>query len=310
MKCPRCGSAGFFVLFAGADRLYRTTDREFQVVECSQCSLLRLEPQPTAEELARFYPENYWWQPDDSVAGWLEGLYRNAVLSDHVRFVLPGIEGREPVLDVGCGGGSFLAALGKRGARVVGLDFSANAAAVAWRRNGVPAVCGALTSAPFPPETFGAITMFHVLEHLPQPGAYLAAAQRLLAPHGRLYAQVPNAACWQFLLLGRRWTGIDIPRHLIDFRADQLEDMLEECGFRVLRKKFFSLRDNPAGLAASLFPQLEPMSRRVRNVKESPGSRLLKNLLYVFFVALAAPLTALEAAAGAGSTILIEAAKK
>jgi SAM-dependent methyltransferase len=308
--CPRCDNAEFTVLFTGSDRLYHTTTREFQVVECAGCSLIRLEPHPSPEELPQFYPENYWWAPDPSLVGRLEGIYRRVVLNDHLQFVAPGVAQHSPVLDVGCGGGSFLAALGRRGVRVVGLDFSPRAARVAWRENGVPAVCATLENTPFPPGSFGAITLFHVLEHVPQPGEYLAAAHRLLAPDGRLYAQVPNAACWQFLLLGKRWSGADVPRHLIDYRAADLDELLDEFGFRVLRRKFFSLRDNPAGLAASLLPELEPMSRRARRVPESQGARLLKNILFLSITALALPFTALEAAAGAGSTILVEAVKK
>jgi SAM-dependent methyltransferase len=308
-ECPRCAGRGFSVLCAGTDRLYRTTAREFQVVECTDCELLRLEPRPSPEELAAFYPEDYWWTPDRSALGRLEELYRRVVLSEHVRFVLPGVEERGPVLDVGCGGGSFLAALRRRGIRVLGMDFSARAAQVTWQ-SGTPAVCATLENAPFPPASLGAVTLFHVLEHLAQPAEFLAAAHRLLIPDGRLYVQVPNAACWQFLLLGKHWNGIDIPRHLIHYRAEDLENLLEVAGFRVLRKKFFSLRDNPAGLATSLFPQLEPVSRRVRRLNESAPTRLLKNLFYLSLVAAALPFTALEAAAGAGATVLVEAVKQ
>ena len=91
--------------------------------------------------------------------------------------------------------------------------------------------------------------MFHVLEHLYDPASYLDAAHQLLRPDGRLIIQVPNAACWQFLLLGERWNGIDVPRHLIDFRLRDVDTLLDSCGFEVLRHKHFSLRDNPAGLA-------------------------------------------------------------
>lgn len=309
-QCPRCADSKFSVLFLASDRLYATTERRFEVVECRLCSLIRLHPQPSPAELPGFYPENYWWAPDRSVVGWLEGIYRRVVLSDHVRFVGAGLEEGGTVLDVGCGGGSFLAALGRRGLRVVGLDFSPDAARVAWRSERVPAVCAALECTPFAAESFSAITLFHVLEHVPRPADYLAAAHRLLAPGGKLYIQVPNAACWQFLLLGERWSGIDVPRHLIDFRAEDLGGLLDDSGFLVLRRKFFSLRDNPAGLATSLFPQLEPMSRRVRGVRESASVRLLKNLLYLALVVAAVPLTALEAASGAGSTVLVEAVKK
>ena len=152
--------------------------------------------------------------------------------------------------------------------------------------------------------------MFHVLEHLHDPRAYLEAARALLKPAGALVVQVPNAACWQFRLLGAEWTGLDVPRHLIDFRARDLEALLELCGFEVVRRKYFSLRDNPAGLASSLAPWLDPMARRVRRVPESGAAKLAKDLVYLALVAAALPFTLLEAACGAGSTVMMEARKR
>lgn len=152
--------------------------------------------------------------------------------------------------------------------------------------------------------------MFHVLEHLYDPAAYVEAAHRLLRPEGRLIVQVPNAASWQFLLFGEAWNGLDVPRHLFNFRAADLEALLDACGFEVLRRKHFSLRDNPAGLATSLAPALDPMSRRVRRVAETPGVRLAKDLGYFLIVLAALPLTLMEAACRAGSTIMLEARKK
>jgi hypothetical protein len=149
--------------------------------------------------------------------------------------------------------------------------------------------------------------MFHVLEHLYDPRAHLAAAHELLASDGRLVVQVPNAASWQFRLLGRSWNGVDVPRHLFDFRGRDVEKLLVACGFEVVRRKFFSLRDNPAGLASSVAPSLDPMSRRVRRVRESPGVRLTKDLAYFALVLGSLPFTALEAAFRAGSTVMIEA---
>jgi hypothetical protein len=149
--------------------------------------------------------------------------------------------------------------------------------------------------------------MFHVLEHLYDPRAYLNAARSLLAPDGRLVVQVPNLASWQFRLLGRSWNGVDVPRHLFDFRDRDVEKLMEQCGFEVLRRKYFSLRDNPAGLASSLAPSLDPMARRVRHVKESGPARLAKDLAYFALVVSSLPFTVLEAAFRAGSTVMIEA---
>ncbi len=313
-KCFACGSTEFQPLFTATDRLYRTTTEQFRIVECRECHLIRLFPRPAPSDLNRYYPPNYWYVTGASAAARLEELYRRLVVGDHVRFVERAIrESGESglVLDVGCGGGLFLAMLRKRGARqVVGLDFSIDAARAASDRYGLRVACATLSHAPFAAGGFSAITMFHVLEHLFDPRSYLDAAYKLLRPDGRLIVQTPNVACWQFLLLGENWTGLDVPRHIFNYRDSDLEALLAASGFEVLRRKYFSLRDNPAGLASSLAPWLDPMVRRMRGLREAAFARLLKDLLYFGLVVAALPLTALEAACRAGSTIMLEARKK
>jgi SAM-dependent methyltransferase len=301
-------------LFSATDRLYHTTNRYFQIVECRDCRLIRLHPQPSPMELRDYYPAGYWFVPESGAADRLEQWYRRFVLRDHLRFVERALTESEEeglILDVGCGGGLFLQMLReRRDCRVAGLDFSLDAANVAWRRAGVPVICATLSRAPLAPGSCAAITMFHVLQHLYDPGSYLEAAHQLLRPDGRLILQVPNAACWQFLLFGERWNGIDVPRHLIDFRAADLDSLLDHCGFEVLRHKHFSLRDNPAGMATSIAPSLDPMARRLRGVVEQPKQRLFKDLLYLALIAGSLPFTLFEAACRAGSTIMVEARKK
>jgi len=290
--------------------LYHTTTKHFSVVRCAQCGLLRLDPTPSPEELRRYYPDNYWFAADRSTASRLEEAYRRLVLRDHVQFVaraLASSTARGPLLDVGCGGGLFLGMMRERGVPVVGLDFSREAAGIAWRHQQVPALAGDLECAPLRAGSFAGLTMFHVMEHLFDPRAYLSAARELLAPDGRLVVQVPNASSWQARMLGSAWNGADIPRHLTNFRASDLERMIEGCGFEVLRRKYFSLRDNPAGLASSLAPSLDPMARRVRRVAESGGERLAKDLTYFLLVLASVPFAVAEAACAAGSSVMIEA---
>ncbi len=299
--------------YAAADRLYGATPRRFQVVVCAGCGLLRLEPRPAPDELRACYPRPYWFAPEGSAAIRLEEAWRRLVVRDHVRFVRRALReaGEEGlVLDVGCGGGLFLRVLKGAGHRVLGLDAARDAARIAWRRNGVPAVCGELAQVPFAPGCCAAVTMFHVLEHVPDPRACLLAARDLLRPAGRLIVQTPDAACWEFALLGRRWSGLDVPRHLVTFRACDLERLVTGCGFEVLRRKHFSLRDNPAGLATSLAPWLDPMARRVRGVPERGAMRLAKDLVYFALLLAALPFTLAEAACRAGSTIMLEARRR
>ena len=306
--CPRCESQSYAILLRDSDRLYRATDKTFSVIECAGCALIRLFPRPTPTELASFYPDQYWWEADESPTGSLTEWYRRLVLWDHVHFIAASTMPAGPILDVGSGGGSLVAALRRRGLPAAGLDLSSRAVQMTGSA-GAPAICAALPEAPITAGSLAAVTLMHIIEHVADPVEFLLAARRLLRPGGRLFVQVPNAASWQFLLLGRRWSALDIPRHLFHFRAQDLEDLLVGCGFRVVRRKFFSLRDNPASLATSLVPGWEPVVRRVRGVREPPWVGTFKSLLYFGMVVLSLPFALWEAAAKAGSTILVEAAR-
>ena len=312
--CPACGHRGEArTILEATDRLYHTTERIFRVVECKACRLLRLDPFPSGEELRRYYPSNYWYSPENDRAARLEEIYRRFVLRDHLNFVLRALADageKGPVVDVGSGGGLFLRMLGEHGFPGFGLDNSTAAASVAWRSNRVSTLCGDLARSPVQHGTCAAVTMFHVLEHVSDPVSYLDSAKDLLLPNGRLIIQVPNASSWQFLMFGEYWNGVDVPRHLINYRQRDLEKLLNHCGFEVLRRKHFSLRDNPAGFASSLAPGLDPMARRVRGIAESGALKLVKDLAYFGIVVAALPFTLLEAACGAGSTIMIEARRK
>lgn len=310
--CPSCGGRQFRSLFRAGDRLYGTTEKSFLVVECAACRLIRLHPWPEPAELKLYYPENYWFAPEPNAAATLEEKYRRFVLRDHASFVTSALRRIEPgpVLDVGCGGALFGRLLRERGFPCVGLDSSLQAAHVATHHNSVPTIIGDFAQAPFADGAFAAITMFHVLEHLYDASSYVKSAVRCLRPDGRLIVQVPNADCWQFLMLGDSWNGIDIPRHLVDYKTRDVEKLLESAGLEVVRHKFFSLRDNPAGLASSLAPGLDPMARRIRHSAETSRIRLLKDLTYFALVVASVPFTLLEAACRAGSTVMIEARRK
>ncbi len=297
-------------MLRATDRLFGTTDREFLVIECAQCRFLRLYPRPTLAEAQQYYPDDYFFAPEATPVSQLAELYRRLVILDHVQFVeaaIAGLSGSRLLLDVGCSGGLLPRVLRDRGIRAIGFDNSIAAARTAWRVNGVPVICADFLKTPLPDGACDAVSMFHVLEHVPDPPAYVTQARRLLRPGGRLIVQVPNAASWQFLLFAERWNGLDVPRHLWNFRAKDLEWLLRDCGFQIRRRKHFSLRDNPAGMATSLIPSLDPMARRVRRIAESPLLAAFKNAAYLALTLGCLPLAALEAAFRSGSTIMIEA---
>ena len=101
------------------------------------------------------------------------------------------------VLEIG-GGRSGLTALLYPGARIVNLDRAREyALASPNRQDGVAFVCGDATSLPFPAASVDAVTLFDVLEHIPDDVAALREALRVLRPGGALLISSPNER-WRF----------------------------------------------------------------------------------------------------------------
>jgi 2-polyprenyl-3-methyl-5-hydroxy-6-metoxy-1,4-benzoquinol methylase len=322
-SCPCCASTESKLLFSGlGDRLFHTTEETFDLRECANCQVIFLSPAPTGPELARFYPAGYWWQTTAApqrVRLWhrLLEIYRRVMMGGHVRRIkrlagdCPQKAGR--LLDVGCGDGVFLAACYQLPLVRVGLDQSLDALRAAKQCQGLELVQSNVDALPFADESFAIITMFHVLEHIPTPHRSLQELRRLLQPEGRLVVQVPNVASLQKRLLGQRWAGLDVPRHLANYSPPNLRTLLERNGFRVIRESHFSLRDNPAIPVMSLFPRLYPPSRRLIARGDSgarPWVNSLLDLAFLLLVVLTVPFAMLESLMQRGGTIVVEAGKK
>jgi SAM-dependent methyltransferase len=308
--CPLCGRAPAGFLLENSDFLFRTTAKTFRLFHCSGCGAAFLHPFPTSEELAAAYPETYWWSGSQQagLGSRLEQAYREGVLQHHVAVARRHFPVPAPrVLDVGCGSGSFLHVLERRtGIRGEGLEISKTAANAARDQYGLTVHAGDVDTADFPAGSYDFITMFHVLEHLADPREALAKVRRWLAPGGALLVQVPNLASWQFRWFGRRWTGIDIPRHLIDYTPDCLAGLLRESGLEPGAPGFFSLRDNAPAMVSSLCPGLDPMALLVRGVRRFA---FFRKILYLVLVLAAQPIALAEALAGRGGTMFLAARK-
>ena len=316
MSCPVCLNPVTAPALVGTDFLFESTSKTFTLYSCEACRCLFLHPMPDSREIERFYPADYWWNARRSGGlKKLESVYRKLALRDHVAFITKAAGNRSvDVLDVGCGSGTLLGLLKHRGFRVTGLDFSAEAAAIAKAENGVDVAVGSLEEAHFPAESFDVVTLFHVMEHVTNPRLVLAQVSRVLKPNGVAILQVPNIESWQFKIFGARWYGLDIPRHVIDYSRNSMLKLLADSGFVVNRIRHFNLRDNSPALVSSVFPSLDPVSRSVRHRKrnndESRPVEWFRHLTYLLLVTCAYPVVLLESAFGCGATIMIEAKKK
>lgn len=298
--CPLCGPSRTRTLFVARDRLLGGPGA-FPVIRCLSCGLVFLNPRPTAAALGAYYPDAYYpldADPDPAalaVAGGLAARVAGQVERNG--------HSAPSVLDIGCGTGLFLREARERGWTVEGIELSRSAVAYARERFGLPVRQGALDEIALPDAAFDVITMWHVLEHLPDPLAALRQAARALRPGGLLLLAVPNIGSLEARLFGRRWYSLDAPRHLYHFSPETLRALLERAGLHEERTVHSA---GTAGLVYSLMGDLTGVSLKLRHRPLSAAAyqRSARALSLA-----AAPLCALTARAGQGGALEVYALK-
>jgi SAM-dependent methyltransferase len=215
-----------------------------------------ISPIPDATISSEFYQSRYYElirsgqrAPDlrrlmeGGVAARMEREWLQATLYTDVRAYLEENLGEAPkhLLDVGCGTGDFLCYMKENGWEVVGLEPSVEAASLA-RERGLEVLSTGLHELfdehPEYAHAFGAVSMLHVLEHVPEPERLISAVTQLLHPGGLLGVQVPNdfselQVCAQAAIDADPW-WIAVPDHVNYFDFDSLPSLFASCGFEVV----------------------------------------------------------------------------
>ncbi|MEZ4217165.1 MAG: methyltransferase domain-containing protein [Myxococcota bacterium] len=296
---------------------YRVEGVAAPIVVCTQCGHGRFDPLPSDDEIAAFYPADYYGEPGSKFRPAIEGLVR-AVAARHVRFLCEGLPAGARVLDVGCGRGVILGPLADRGYEAHGVEISADATRGVDPRAHVR-IAPRLADAGYAAGTFDQIVIWHVLEHLRDPRATIEECHRILAPGGRLVVAVPNFASWQARFGGPGWFHLDAPRHLHHFPLPALRALVERCGFACERAHHFSLRQNPFGWIQSAQNRLDPehpnrLYTALHHPRQGARPRAAERLrAWAWLAALGAPalaLSVLEAVCESGATVHVVATRR
>jgi 2-polyprenyl-3-methyl-5-hydroxy-6-metoxy-1,4-benzoquinol methylase len=232
VACPLCGSASRRSVLVCRDHL--VTAERFDVAECDGCGLRMTEPQPSPEAIGRYYESEQYLPMSNARRDAIARVYR-AVRRLTVRLRLRLVARHAPrigrLLDVGCGTGEFLAHARGAGWDVVGVEPAAgaagHAAAIGLTIHRTADLDG------IDEHPFDAVTMWHALEHMHEPGVQLTRAHRLLAPDGCLVVAVPNHDCVDAGAYAADWYAWDVPRHLWHFTATTLGRLVGRHGFEV-----------------------------------------------------------------------------
>ena len=266
--CPVCGSKSRHVAFSNLeDRLYRCAPGKWTIYRCSDCRSGYLDPRPDRKSIGRAYATYCTHADSDlslsfyhkltsghSLHARLRNSYFNSVYgtdfspaSTQLAFVyknighfkaradrlmghLPAPQKGQKLLEIGCGGGSFLQWMSGLGWDVVGVEPDPKAADIA-RRRGATVLNQTFEELSFDDHSFAGIFMHHLIEHRHDPLDVLAKCRRWLVPGGTLSLATPN-----FNSLGCRVFGSDRmalmpPTHLVLFTPASLRRAMQDAGF-------------------------------------------------------------------------------
>ncbi|MEN3335340.1 MAG: hypothetical protein V7641_4705 [Blastocatellia bacterium] len=247
--CGICGATSARELYTARDRL-RNSERRFLIVRCDGCGVLRTLPEMSDDELAFFYPTDYWG--GEPTLDWIRKSQ-----AEKTRFLAACEPRGGRILDVGCGAGFFLRALDPTVWDPFGVETGKVAAAAAERIIGVGRIFnGVLLDSACDDEYFDVVTFWSALEHTNEPRDNLIEARRILKRGGTLIVQVPNAASYQARWFSGDWFALDAPRHRYHFTAATLARLLGETGYQVYRTSFHSKAHNSHALRQSLKSKL------------------------------------------------------
>jgi 2-polyprenyl-3-methyl-5-hydroxy-6-metoxy-1,4-benzoquinol methylase len=229
-RCPMCGFDHYRVAFA---------EPPWSVRRCERCGLGWVSPRLDEQALQEIYKsDNYWRSRSPKTQGYTdyrgdERLYIDT-FRRRLRFVLKEGPRGGRALDVGCAAGFCMEAMRELGFETYGLEVSETIASHARERFGFDTIyIGTLQSAPYPKGHFDLITMWDVVEHVPDPVALLVKARELLAPGGLLVIETQDIDSHFARALGPRWHHYKHEEHIYHFNPDTVRTLLANAGFQV-----------------------------------------------------------------------------
>ncbi|GGD17111.1 class I SAM-dependent methyltransferase [Hyunsoonleella pacifica] len=214
---------------------HSVSGEEFQLIENSKYGFLETTPQPSEKKLPEYYKSEDYISHTDSQRNVFEKVYhlvRTVSLKKKLRLITSFTSEEKKILDVGCGTGDFLQTAKENNWNVFGVEPNAQARRIANKKtnNSVYDIEQLLK---FDSNSFDVITLWHVLEHLPNLEDHLTLFKNLLKPKGILIIAVPNYKSYDAKYYKQFWAAYDVPRHLWHFNRNSMSNLVSKFNFQV-----------------------------------------------------------------------------
>jgi SAM-dependent methyltransferase len=228
-NCPICTSTHFSTHLVCKDYLISQSDFTIQV--CNQCGFRFTNPRPDSASIGAYYQSADYVSHNDSGGGLINKVYRlvrQYTLQQKLKLINSLQTKPGKVLDVGCGTGLFLETCQKGGWSINGVEPDANARTVATSRLKIQikADIDQVVDG-----EFDLLTMWHVLEHVPDLTETLKKLRGRVRVGGTLLIAVPNSDSLDAHHFQNYWAAYDVPRHLSHFTPPTLKKLVNEGGF-------------------------------------------------------------------------------
>ncbi|HEX8515111.1 MAG TPA: class I SAM-dependent methyltransferase [Bacteroidia bacterium] len=233
-NCPVCNFNQFSPFLACKDN---TVSREtFQIVSCNSCGFKFTNPRPENNQLGKYYKSEEYVSHSNTKKGFINSTYqtvRKYTLLKKLQLISKYFKtGR--ILDIGCGTGEFLNTCKSAKWQTLGIEPDDDARQMAIRNYALD-VRKESDLVLLENESFDIISMWHVLEHVPNLNERVEELKRLIKPKGIIIIAVPNCDSLDAKLYKENWAAYDVPRHLYHFTPKDIDTLFRNHGLKMFR---------------------------------------------------------------------------
>ena len=237
-SCPVCKSTQIQPQLSAKD--YTVSGETFSIVACNNCTHLFTQNVAQQNEIGRYYASENYISHSDTQIGLVNKLYhsiRKRTLQSKQRLIERETEkSNGNILDIGCGTGAFLNTMQKGGWKITGLEPDETARVKAKTLYGIEPQ-PSINIFNLSENSYDAITMWHVLEHVHQLHEYIEQLKNMLTDKGKIFIAVPNYTSYDAQHYGQFWAAYDVPRHLYHFSPASMKKLVEQHGLTIKKIK-------------------------------------------------------------------------
>jgi 2-polyprenyl-3-methyl-5-hydroxy-6-metoxy-1,4-benzoquinol methylase len=217
----------------------------FDLVLDQKLDMLITSPKPSNEDLGKYYESEAYISHTDSSKSLLDKVYqvvKNYAIKQKIKLINSFNSEKKNILDIGCGTGDFLVACKKEDWLVYGVEPSSKARDLTLQKlieknnsieNTIEETIEDFISDNQAIKQYDVVTLWHVLEHVPNLKEYIKQLKELLKPNGTLFIAVPNYKSYDANHYKEFWAAFDVPRHLWHFSKKAIKVLFEKENFSI-----------------------------------------------------------------------------